>query len=173
VNSGPHPLFEPKDLVTGLPPDPLTAPIEQVVNHLEPTQLEPLGLPDELPEIPEDEPFAARMRAIRSAPTTVAESTIVDELLGWLNMHHRVYARKIHQTAITGSGEPDLDICWHGRAVKIEVKRPGQKPTPAQRRRMMVWRDAGALVDWVSSLDELKAVLSHVEDDKWAADLDR
>jgi len=25
----------------------------------------------------------------------------------------------------------------------------------------------------VSSLDELKAVLSHVEDDKWAADLDR
>lgn len=172
MNSGPRPLFEPRYPETG-PPDPLTAPIEQVVDRLESTQLEPLGLSDELPEIPDDEPFAARMRALRSAPTTVAESTIVDELLGWLLVQHKVYARKVHQTAVTGSGEPDLDICWHGRAVKIEVKRPGQKPTPAQRRRMMVWRDAGALVDWVTSLDELKAVLSHVEDGGWEADLDR
>ena len=129
--------------------------------------------PEVAPEIPADEPFAAQVRTARAAPATVAESTIVATILGWIDVQPGVHGRKVHQTAVTGAGEPDLDICWHGRAVKIEVKRPGERPTPVQLRRLQCWQRAGALVGWVCSLEELQALIVHVGDPDWQADLTR
>lgn len=161
--SGPRPLFE---------PDPPAGPLAQVA---EPAPLTVTDGPGraafELPDIPPDEPFAGRVHKVRAGPVTVAESTIVEELLRWLAVQPRVHARKVHQTAVTGSGEPDLDICWRGRAVKIEVKRVGETPTRVQLRRLLTWREAGALAGWVTSLDDLRRILEHVDDRDWRADL--
>lgn len=156
--SGPRPLFE---------PDPLSAPLREVAAELLPA--DPGG---GVPELPEDEPFVGRVRATaRTGPVTRAESAIVEEMLGWLNVQDGVLARKVHQTAVTGAGEPDLDICWRGRSVKIEVKRPGQQPERIQLRRLMMWQDAGALVGWATSMDDLRAIVAHVEDPAYRPDL--
>lgn len=130
--------------------------------------------PQPPPEIPEDDrSFAVRVRATRSAPSTPSEGSIVADCLRWLAVQPRTQSRKVHQSAVSGSGEPDLDICCRGRAVKVEVKRPGEHPTAKQMRRMKCWRDAGALVGWVTSLDELRGLMDRVDDPAWQADLTR
>ena len=34
------------------------------------------------------------------------------------------------------AGDPDIDACLRGRSVQLEVKRPGEKPTPLQVKRL-------------------------------------
>lgn len=60
--------------------------------------------------------------------------------------------------AITRSirGYPDLEAFRDGRAIFIEVKRPGKKPTPLQKYRMNQLRKAGFSVYVMDSPDELK-----------------
>jgi len=44
------------------------------------------------------------------------------------------------------AGDPDIDACLRGRSVQLEVKRPGEKPTPLQVKRLedaAGWRDRG------------------------------
>lgn len=164
MTSGPRPLFAPLD--------PLTAPLHEVADALLPTVHEPLPAP-ELPEVEDDdEPFAARVRATRTAPSTSSEATIVEEMLGWLNVQPGVHARKVHQSAVTGSGEPDLMICWRGRMVLIEVKTPDKRPTRVQLRRMLTWQEAGALVGWATSMDDLRAIVAHAQEPAYRPDLD-
>ena len=74
---------------------------------------------------------------------------------------------KVHGNPYTSRGEPDLDACVRGRAVKVEVKVGRNKPTDVQMAAMRRWEDAGALVGWVTSLEELQELLTHLEDYGW------
>lgn len=42
------------------------------------------------------------------------------------------FAEKNHGNAYTRIGTPDIYACYQGRFIAIEVKRPGEHPTPAQ-----------------------------------------
>lgn len=57
------------------------------------------------------------------------------------------------------AGDPDIDACIRGRSVQLEVKRPGERPTALQARRLEEWRRAGAIVAVVHSVAEVRAVL--------------
>ena len=57
------------------------------------------------------------------------------------------------------AGEPDIDACLRGRSVQLEVKRPGEKATPLQLKRLEQWRQAGALTAVVTSVEEVKTLL--------------
>lgn len=58
------------------------------------------------------------------------------------------------------SGMPDLLCLRHGRAVFLEVKRPGRKPTPLQDQRMREIREVGgAVAECVTSRQEAEGVL--------------
>ena len=57
------------------------------------------------------------------------------------------------------AGEPDIDACLSGRSVQLEVKRPGEKATPLQLKRLEQWRQAGALTAVVTSVEEVKILL--------------
>ncbi len=117
-----------------------------------------------------DDTFSARVatagRAIADGvPRSRPESAIVAGLLEWLNSHEQCHARKVHQTAVTGGGEPDIDAVIRGRAVKIEVKRPGAPPPrAAQMHSLRCWQRAGALVGWVTCLAELVEIVGHLDD---------
>ena len=87
------------------------------------------------------------------------ESTIVKAILAHLNALPECLARKRWGGGMGVAGEPDIDACLRGRSVQLEVKRPGQKPTPLQLKRLEQWRQAGALVAVVSSVEEVKALL--------------
>ncbi|MBC8091360.1 MAG: hypothetical protein H7Y15_05350 [Pseudonocardia sp.] len=126
------------------------------------------------PASPDDDvSFAARMATARrtagdgSAPSR-PESAIVAEILEWLNDQPQCFARKVHQTAVTGGGEPDIDACLRGRTIKIEIKRPGApEPGPRQLQRLRRWQNAGALVGWATSLPDVVDIVAHLDDHAW------
>jgi hypothetical protein len=77
------------------------------------------------------------------------------------------YARKIHGSRYQDAGEPDIDACVMGRAVKVEAKLPGGKPTAIQMARLRRWERAGALAGWATSVAEVDELLSHLGDLTW------
>lgn len=59
------------------------------------------------------------------------------------------------------SGIPDLLCLKNGRAVFLEVKQPGKKPTRLQEHRMLEIRKVGgAVAEVVTSKEEAKEVLT-------------
>ena len=67
------------------------------------------------------------------------------------------------------AGELDIDCCWQGLAVKLEVKRPGRRhgyanqegrPTKLQTATMNRWKAAGAITGIVYSVDDVKMILA-------------
>ena len=58
------------------------------------------------------------------------------------------------------AGMPDLMLLKDGRALFIEVKLPGKKPTALQFKRMEEIRtQGGAVAEWVDSLDKARRLL--------------
>jgi hypothetical protein len=106
----------------------------------------------------------ARRSIVDGARRTRKESAIVAEILAYLNGLPRSVARKVHQDAISGGGEPDIDACVRGRTLKLEVKRPGETPTGRQRKRLEHWQRAGALVGWATSLAEAAQIVDRADD---------
>ena len=76
------------------------------------------------------------------------------------------WARKVHGNAMT-VGEPDIDACIRGRAVKLELKQPGKRPTALQMAKLRTWAAAGALSGWAVTMVEVDALLEHVDDPTW------
>jgi hypothetical protein len=87
------------------------------------------------------------------------ERAIVKAILAYLNSLPRCLARKRWGGGMGVAGDPDIDACIRGRSVQFEVKRPGERPTPLQLKRLEEWRKAGAVVAVVHSVAEVRAVL--------------
>lgn len=119
---------------------------------------------------------AARRRSLETRaappPRQRTENEIVTEVIQYLRALPNAHARKQHGSAMTQKGEPDVDACVRGRAVKLEAKRPGNKPTPAQREALARWGNAGALMGWFTDLSHVRALLDHLDDPDYRADLD-
>ena len=92
------------------------------------------------------------------------ESAIVKAILAYLNTLPQCLARKRWGGGMGVAGEPDIDACLRGRSIQLEVKRPGQRPTLLQLKRMEEWRQAGAIVGIVTSVAEVKALLGDEKD---------
>ena len=92
------------------------------------------------------------------------ESAIVKAILAYLNTLPQCLARKRWGGGMGVAGEPDIDACLRGRSIQLEVKRPGQRPTLLQLKRMEDWRQAGAIVGIVTSVAEVKALLGDEKD---------
>lgn len=122
----------------------------------------------------DDAPFAARVQRARYRPATGSESSLAEEVLAELNARPGHFFRKVHQGAASGSGEPDLDGCVHGRCVKIELKVHGgsrkNAPTAKQHRRLLQWQAAGALVGWATSMQEVDELLARLDDPTYRYD---
>ena len=88
-----------------------------------------------------------------------SERAIVKAILAYLNGLPGCLARKRWGGGMGVAGDPDIDACIRGRSLQLEVKRPGEKPTPLQLQRLEEWRKAGAITGVVTSVDETRAVL--------------
>jgi len=107
------------------------------------------------------------------------ESSIVASILKRLNTISGVRAVKRHGSPFSRKGEPDIDcvvrtkvricgaavsVCF-GVSVKLEVKRPGEKPTAIQELEMQKWRDVGCVVAVVSSAIEAEKIVRNLQGD--------
>lgn len=91
------------------------------------------------------------------------ERAIVKAILAYLNGLPCCLARKRWGGGMGVAGDPDIDACIRGRSVQLEVKCPGEKPTPLQLKRIEEWRQAGAVVAVVSSVADVKSLLTEVD----------
>lgn len=89
------------------------------------------------------------------------ESSIVKNILKWLNTQPECYAVKTRGDS-RQAGQPDVVGCWQGRFFAFEVKRPGGKPTPLQLATLDKWRGARGIVGVVHSVEEVKGFLQGV-----------
>ena len=88
-----------------------------------------------------------------------SERAIVRSILAYLNSLPCCLARKRWGGGMGVAGEPDIDACIGGRSLQLEVKRPGEKPTALQLKRLDEWRQAGAVTGVVTSVEEVRALL--------------
>ena len=88
-----------------------------------------------------------------------SERALVKAILAYLNSLPDCLARKRWGGGMGVAGDPDIDACIRGRSVQLEVKRPGERPTPLQLKRLAEWQQAGALVGVVTSVAETRALL--------------
>lgn len=86
------------------------------------------------------------------------ESKITKKILDYINAMPNGYAIKVHGD-VFNIGQPDISACISGRAVVIEVKRPGESPTENQRAHLRKWERAGALAFWTDSVTDAMTVL--------------
>lgn len=68
--------------------------------------------------------------------------------------------RKRHGSSFGTTGDPDLYGVWKGTPFAIELKRPGESPTPLQQFRLNEWSRAGAKTFVIHSLDELHRAIA-------------
>ncbi len=87
----------------------------------------------------------------------VKESTIVRKIREAL-IQRGAAVVKIHGSAFQPDAV-DLLGCYRGRALAIEVKRPGKEPTPRQAEFLERWRRAGGIAFWATSKAEAIAKL--------------
>ena len=98
-----------------------------------------------------------------------SERAIVKAVLAYLNSLPGCLARKRWGGGMGVAGDPDIDACIRGRSLQLEVKRPGEKPTPLQLKRLEEWRQAGAVVAVVHCASEAREVVEkifHFDPDK-------
>ena len=91
-----------------------------------------------------------------------SERAIVKTILVYLNSLPCCLARKRWGGGMGVAGEPDIDACLRGRSVQLEVKRPGEKATPLQLKRLEEWHRAGAAVGVVHSVAEVREILKNI-----------
>lgn len=93
--------------------------------------------------------------------TNARESQRVKRILTYLNGLAQVKAIKMHGSPFM-AGHPDIFCSYHGRAVLLEVKRPGNAPTEIQAAKMSQWHASGAVVEVVHDLEEVQAMIARV-----------
>lgn len=86
------------------------------------------------------------------------EASIVRSILQKLNSLPGCYAVKTHGGPY-GAGQPDILGCYQGQAFALEVKRPGNTPTPRQEAVLARWQAAGAVAGVVHSAKEALKLL--------------
>lgn len=87
-----------------------------------------------------------------------AEANLVRRILRELNSWPRTRAVKLHGSAYTRAGAPDILGCTYGRLFVIEVKSKGKIPTKIQRYELRKWAEAGATVGWADTFDGAIAI---------------
>jgi hypothetical protein len=91
----------------------------------------------------------------RKAPA-LSETEITRQITGYLAtlpgcFHRKIFGGGYYQKP----GLPDLYVCYRGRSVWVEVKRPGNKLQPVQAETIERMRGAGCEVVVAHSLGEL------------------
>lgn len=91
----------------------------------------------------------------------MTEASIVQSIMRWLK------SQGAHVIKTYGGpnrrGLPDLIGVYRGRALALEVKRPGGKPTPLQEYELGRWAAAGAVAAVVTSVDDVKKIIEEVD----------
>lgn len=94
------------------------------------------------------------------------ESSITKSILEYLNSLPQCRAEKV-QGSSSASGRADINACYKGHTLRIEVKTPDHKnnASPKQIHNLNKWKKAGAITMVLYSKGSLEKLLEHVGKD--------
>lgn len=97
--------------------------------------------------------------------TSRSETAFKDKCADWLKRQSHVWFFKVFGNGIQAGGIPDFIICYRGRFVAIELKRPDgqgrlEKRQEAQLRRIC---EAGGVAVVIDSFDDFKRVFETID----------
>ena len=76
-----------------------------------------------------------------------------------------------HGAGASMAGAPDLLVCYKGRFLGLEVKRPGGKATELQAHTLEEITEAGGVSSVVTSVEEVETILRRVDSEPtWGSD---
>lgn len=95
----------------------------------------------------------------------MAEASLQTKVLKYMNSLPQCIAENVSGTAAQ-SGRADINACYKGRCLKIELKDPGTgyKPTQQQILYLKRWAAAGAKTGVCYSLKEVKVLLEEIDE---------
>jgi hypothetical protein len=93
------------------------------------------------------------------------ESDIQRDIIQYLHGRKDTYVLNVGGGASTARGTSDLLVCYKGRFVALEVKRPdgGYGLTKPQAMRQAQIRKAGGTAEVVASIEDVTALLSSLD----------
>lgn len=93
----------------------------------------------------------------------MSETSLQTTVLNYLNGLPNCMAENVSGNA-SQSGRADINVCYKGHCIKIELKDPdtGYEPTKHQLLYLKKWELAGALVGVCYSLQDVKNLLERV-----------
>lgn len=95
------------------------------------------------------------------------ENVIVNSILKYINSLPDGVAEKLIGNA-TGAGKADINACYKGRSIRIEVKSPehGNKASQRQLINLKRWQAAGAKAVVAYALDDVKQVIEEIDSER-------
>lgn len=114
----------------------------------------------------EDEEYAPppkRKTTRKPPPPSRSETQRTADVLAWMNAQRWTYAMKKHTGAQGEGGHPDIFACRAGRMVLVEMKVPGETPTPRQMQRLRTWQAAGAAVCWADDVEHVRQLFERMD----------
>lgn len=82
---------------------------------------------------------------------------------------HGMYVRKLGTGNARGyNGLPDRMICFRGKVLFLELKRPGNKPTALQAREIKLLQEQGMMATWADSYEKAVEII----DDHFAEEIE-
>lgn len=91
------------------------------------------------------------------------EEVIVSSIIKYLNSLDGGVAEKVQGSSMS-SGKADINACYKGRSIRIEVKTPdhGNKASEKQKINLRRWKRAGAYCIVAYSLEEVKELIREI-----------
>lgn len=92
------------------------------------------------------------------------ESSITNSILGYLNSLPYCRAEKVKGSS-SSSGRADVNACYKGRCIRIEVKTPDHKnkASAKQEHNLEKWSNAGAVIMVAYSRSSVEKLIYHLD----------
>lgn len=96
------------------------------------------------------------------------ESNVVSKIVRFLESLPNCAVEKTHGSALS-SGKADLNACYKGRFLRLEVKTSDHGNTASKKQLINLrrWENAGAVCGVVYSVEEVKSLISRLEDNNY------
>ena len=90
------------------------------------------------------------------------EQEIVNDIKKYLQTIPKLFYWKEHGGQFGTAGIPDIIVCYKGKFIAFECKRPGGKPTVLQKITINKIAKAGGIVQVVTSVEQVKEVIERL-----------
>jgi len=90
------------------------------------------------------------------------QATVLRKLKALRAQDDRLAFRKRHAAGMGVAGDPDVYGVWRGVAWEVELKAPGEEPTPLQWARLREWELAGCVTGVINSPQAFDSFLARL-----------